>query len=55
MAVWSGEGAFLDLLRADPDVRAHLTYDELTALFDPTWHFKYVDTIFARVFGEAVV
>jgi adenylosuccinate lyase len=55
MQVWSGEGRFLDLLRADPDVRAHLSYDELTSLFDPAWHFKHVDTIFARVFGEGAV
>jgi len=55
MQVWSGEGRFLDLLRADPDVRAHLSYDELTSLFDLTWHFKHVDTIFARVFGEGAV
>src|ERR1700722_8269527 len=42
MEVWRGEGRFLDLLRADPDVRAHLSYDELTSLFDLAWHFKHV-------------
>src|SRR5579859_5593853 len=55
MEAWSGEARFLDLLRADPEVRAHLSYDEVTALFDPAWHFKHVDTIFARVFGEGAV
>jgi hypothetical protein len=30
-----------------------MTDAELSALFDPAWHFKHVDTIFARVFGEA--
>jgi adenylosuccinate lyase len=55
MQVWRGEGKFLELLRADPDVRAHLTDAELADLFDLAWHFKHVDTIFARVFGEGVV
>jgi adenylosuccinate lyase len=51
--VWRGEGRFLDLLRADPDIRAHLTDAELADHFDLAWHFKHVDTIFARVFGES--
>jgi adenylosuccinate lyase len=53
MQVWGGEGRFIDLLRADPDVRAHLTDSELADLFDLGWHFKHVDTIFARVFGDS--
>jgi adenylosuccinate lyase len=53
MQVWRGEGRFIDLLRADPDVRAHLSDAELFDLFDLAWHFKHVDTIFARVFGES--
>jgi len=55
MQVWRGEGRFLDLLRADPEVREHLTDSEIGDLFDLAWHFKHVDTIFARVFGEGVV
>jgi adenylosuccinate lyase len=55
MKVWRGEGVFLDLLKADTEVRSHLSDAELTALFDPTWHFAHVDTIFARVFGEDAV
>jgi adenylosuccinate lyase len=53
MKVWRGEGAFLDLLKADTEVRAHLADAELAALFDPAWHFAHVQTIFARVFGDA--
>ena len=51
MPVWRGEGQFLDLLKADAEV----TLDDaaLEALFDIGYHFKHVDTIFARVFGEA--
>ena len=52
MPVWRGEGAFLDLLKADPDVHAALSDAELEALFDEAHHFKHVNTIFARVFGE---
>ena len=51
MKVWRGEGMFLPLLEADPEVFAHLHGPELHALFDLTYHFKHLDTIFARVFG----
>ncbi|MGH7023600.1 MAG: adenylosuccinate lyase [Caulobacteraceae bacterium] len=52
MKVWRGEGNFIDLLKADPQVSGKLSDEELAALFDPAWHFAQVDTIFARVFGE---
>jgi adenylosuccinate lyase len=52
MKVWRGEGVFLDFLKADPEVAAALTPEELSVLFDPTWHFTHVPTIFQRVFGE---
>ena len=51
MPVWRGEGDFLTLLKADPDVAMALTPLELEALFDLGYHLKHVDTIFARVFG----
>jgi adenylosuccinate lyase len=53
MPVWRGEGRFLDLLKADADVTALLEPANLEALFDLGYHLKHVDTIFARVFGEA--
>ncbi len=54
MKVWESDGALslLELLKADADVSAKLSADELTALFDLGYHLKHVDTIFARVFGE---
>ena len=55
MKVWRGEGRFLDLLKADADVRPRLTDAELSELFDDAYHFKHVDTIFSRVFGEEAV
>ena len=50
MPVWHGEGQFLDLLKKDKDVV--LSDEQLDALFDLTYHFKYVDRIFARVFEK---
>jgi len=51
MPVWRGEGDFLSRLMADP-TSGGADGNELEALFDLGYHFKYVDTIFARVFGE---
>ena len=51
MRVWRGEGDFLTFLKADKDVRKHLSEAELKANFDLGHHFKHVDTIFKRVFG----
>jgi adenylosuccinate lyase len=51
MPVWRGEGDFLTLLRADPEVKARLSDVELASLFDLGYHVKHVDTIFKRVFG----
>ncbi|WP_309604819.1 adenylosuccinate lyase, partial [Phenylobacterium sp.] len=50
MRVWRGEGNFLDFLKADPEVT--LSDAELSELFDLGYHFKHVDTVFARVFGD---
>jgi adenylosuccinate lyase len=54
MKVWRGEASdFLALLKADPDVRKHLSDAEIAANFDLGHHLKHVDTIFQRVFGAA--
>ena len=52
MKVWGSDGALslLDLLKADPDVI--LPDGELDQQFTLDHHFKHVDTIFARIFGE---
>ena len=52
MKVWRGEGRFIDFLKADPFVSKALSDKELEALFDNAYHFKHVDTVFARVFGD---
>jgi adenylosuccinate lyase len=53
MQVWESDGALslLELLKADPDVTKALAPAELDEKFDLGYHFKHVDTIFARVFG----
>jgi adenylosuccinate lyase len=53
MPVWRGEGDFLSLLKKDPDVKKHLSDAEIEEQFDLGYHFKHVDTIFKRVFGES--
>ncbi|MCJ2015699.1 adenylosuccinate lyase [Methylobacterium sp. J-076] len=53
MPVWRGEGDFLTLLKADTEVAQALTHEQIEECFDLGYHFKHVDTIFARVFGQA--
>ena len=51
MKIWAEGGSYLDKLKSDEEVSAHLTDQELDALFDLEQHFQHVDTIFKRVFG----
>ena len=51
MKIWDNGGSYLKLLKADEDVSAHLSDQELDELFNPDLHFKHVDTIFKRVFN----
>jgi adenylosuccinate lyase len=53
MPVWRGEGDFQTLLKQDADVKKYLTDAEIEERFDLGYHFKHVDTIFKRVFGES--
>ncbi|ABI78122.1 adenylosuccinate lyase [Hyphomonas neptunium ATCC 15444] len=53
MRTWKKEGPLNELLKGDADVSARLTAAEIDDLFDLEYHFKHVDTIFARVFGKA--
>ena len=53
MKVWESDGQLnlLELLKADPEVTAALSPAELEEKFNLDYHFKAIDTIFARVFG----
>jgi len=52
MKVWRGEGDFLSFLKDDAEVTRWIPKSEIAASFDLDYHFKQVDTIFARVFGS---
>ncbi|GGC15083.1 adenylosuccinate lyase [Novosphingobium endophyticum] len=54
MKVWESDGqlSLLELLKADPDVTAALPAEVIEEKFNLDYHFKHVDTIFARVFGN---
>ena len=43
----------MELLKADPDVTAALSTEEIESRFDLGYHLRHVDTIFYRVFGKA--
>lgn len=53
MKVWESDGtlSLLDLLKSDPDVTKALSASELDENFDLNYHFRQIDTIFARVFS----
>ena len=53
MRTWETGADFLAGLKADKDVTARLTNEQLEAMFDDGYHLKHVDTIFRRVFGKA--
>jgi adenylosuccinate lyase len=52
MKVWESDGqlSLLELLKADEEVTTALTPAQLEEKFNLDFHFKHVDTIFARVF-----
>ncbi|TCM21559.1 adenylosuccinate lyase [Novosphingobium sp. PhB165] len=54
MKVWESDGqlSLLELLKADPEVTAALPVEVIEDKFNLDYHFKHVDTIFARVFGN---
>ncbi len=53
MKVWEQGADFMEELKADPEVAAALSVSEIEEKFDLAYHTKHVDTIFARVSGEA--
>jgi adenylosuccinate lyase len=52
MKTWERGADFLAELTGDAQVMAWLTPEDVAAMFDEGYHFKHVDTIFRRVFGE---
>ena len=54
MRIWREGGDFATMLKQDPDVTRHVPADAIDGLFDLERQLRHVDTIFARVFGDAV-
>jgi len=52
MQAWQEGGDFAQLVQMDPEITKHLSDTEIAALFDLKRHLRYVDTLFARVFGK---
>jgi adenylosuccinate lyase len=51
MQVWDQGVEFKKLILEDPDIRTHLTEEEIEACFNLEHHLQRVDFIFQRVFG----
>jgi len=49
MKAWKGRTSFLELLKADSEVKAHLSEKELESLFDYNYFMRHADSIFNRL------
>jgi adenylosuccinate lyase len=52
MKVWDEDKDFKSLILADRDTSAHLSKEQIAAVFSLDTYLRNVDQIFARVFGE---
>jgi len=52
MRVWDEGADFQTLIMEDPDIRAHMSEEEVRQTFDLENKLRHVDVIFQRVFGE---
>jgi adenylosuccinate lyase len=52
MKVWDENKDFQELLKNDPDIKAHLSTQEIEAVFAFDTYLRNVDKIFERVFSE---
>ena len=52
MRAWRGEADFRVLLGGDPEIAERLDAAALDSLFDLDRHFRHVDALFRRVFGD---
>jgi len=49
MRAWAEETSLYDILASEPAVTERLAPDKLRALFDPSYHLRFVDEAFRRV------
>jgi adenylosuccinate lyase len=52
LKVWETGSPFKQRLLEDPDVRSHLSAEEIEGIFRLDYHLAHVDEIFDRVFGR---
>ena len=52
MKVWDEGGDFHSMISADKDVTAHLSKEQIDAVFSLDTYLRNIDQVFARVFGE---
>ncbi|MBL7685961.1 MAG: adenylosuccinate lyase [Deltaproteobacteria bacterium] len=52
MRTWQSHNQFQEELWSDAEVQKHFSKDELSKLFDATYHLKNVDFMFERVLGK---
>jgi adenylosuccinate lyase len=54
MQAWEEQRSFRDIVESNSDITGALSADEIADCFDPSWHLKHVDTIYARLgLGES--
>jgi adenylosuccinate lyase len=53
MEAWRGDADFRRRVEDDPEVRAHLSPEEVAEVFLLERYLAHVDTLFARVFGPS--
>jgi adenylosuccinate lyase len=53
MKVWDEGGEYLDLVKKDVDISAHLSPEEIARVFDIQHYLKNVNKVFERVFNRA--
>jgi len=49
MEAWETQRQFRSIIEETPEITEVLNADEIADCFDPAWHLKHVDTIFARL------
>jgi len=49
MKAWKGRTSFLELLKADSKIKAHLSNKELESLFDYNYFIRHADGVFSRL------
>ena len=52
MKTWDEGGQFQERLADDPELREHISADELAELFDPAHYLRNLDRLFERSMGE---